>query len=248
MQAEIQDAINNLSLHETTLSAYIEVLKDLRHKEFLAQGGCETCNGYGRILVWATLDGSSYDEFGPCTNANCNYKVTGVNKSKCEPGTHPRRLKPANLPVNTSEQTQVMNLGRNVYEARSTLSQVRLHWTHDKGKEVVVTRKQKAANVGDKGIIFWIGQGYDGKGKCGFKTAEGNTCWSTFASCEVTNPNVEKPKQKLIVGKVLTTSRSGAAIHFETNGKRVWLPTSRLTKLNDVGYMIPMWLAEKNAL
>lgn len=248
MQAEIQDAIKNVNLAHEAFNKYIETLMELRHKEFLAKGGCETCNGYGRILVWATLDGSSYDEFGPCTNANCNYKVTGVNYSKCEPGTHHRRLNPANLPVGMLEANHYKALDNNVGKAESTLAQVRLHWTHDKGKEVVVTRKQKTANVGDKGIIFWIGQGFDGKGKCGFKTAEGNTCWSTFASCEVTNPNVEKPKQKLIVGKVLTTSRSGAAIHFETNGKRVWLPTSQLTKLNDVGYMIPMWLAEKNAL
>lgn len=31
-----------------------------------SKGGCKKCEGNGRVLTWSTLDGSGYDEFGPC--------------------------------------------------------------------------------------------------------------------------------------------------------------------------------------
>jgi hypothetical protein len=48
-----------------------ERLISARHDAFLAKGGCPSCGGHGRVVVWDTADSLSgcYAEYGPCARS-----------------------------------------------------------------------------------------------------------------------------------------------------------------------------------
>ncbi len=252
---EITDAQNALSVAQENLIAYINHLRDLRHNEFVTKGGCVSCNGYGRVCTWSTMDGSSWDEFGVCPNPSCTAKNTGRDITKREPGTHNRTVDVRTFPQSKNETDTFTQLEQSVENAQEVLQSVTEKWIPSKGKEIEVTRSSKGASKGDKGIVFWTGVsefqpyrgGYITKTlKVGFKTSEGITCWTTGKSCRVINPNVESEKSTLVCATV--KKETSKAYLMMINSKEVWVPKSVVKKLNEVGYIIPHWFLDKNGL
>ncbi len=250
---EILDAAKALSNAESNLRNYTENLRNVRDQEFLAKGGCKTCHGYGVILTWSTLDGSGYDERGSCPEANCTAKATGPCVTKSYPSSGGGHVDVSAFAQSPAEKQMWENHTNNVKMCEENLNVMKDKWTPSKGKEVEVIRGSKGASKGQKGVVFWTGESTYSTGynttrtlKVGFKTLEGVTCWTTENSCVVVNTEVKEDPFKLVVGKVKKETRR--AILLVVNGKEIWIPRSQVTKLNDVGFKVPKWLAEKNGL
>ena len=254
---EIASAKNALNVAQEELNAYIKELREKRHGEFVAKGGCAECNGYGRVLTWSTLDGPGWwhDEFGVCPNPTCTAHTVGIDITKCEPGSRGYSPSWSRYPQGQQEEDKLAHLEQGVQTAQDVLKSVEDKWLPSKGKEVEVIRSSKGAKKGDKGIVFWVGdsefQAYRGAYvahtlKVGFKTPDGVAHWTTSKSCVVTNPNVKEDAAALVCAKVKRESMKAYLMLIK--GKEVWVPKSICKKLNDVGYMIPHWFLDQNGL
>lgn len=247
-ETEIREATKNRDNAYEAKSNYLKACKVKRNEEFIANGGCKTCDGSGRILTWSTLDGPSWNEYGPCDNPACTAKTIGANPSLL-----------AN-PFTPSEQQVFDGLESNFNNLEAVHAEIENKWTPTKGKRVrvIAQRRKNHAPIGSEGIIFWVGEstwhsGYRGATgvsttKIGFKDTVGNTFWTTGKSVVLTDTNVVEADKFVLVGELKRYSNSGAAVLIRTEKDEIWMPLSQMKKVNDITWVIPKWLAEKNGL
>ncbi len=74
--------------------AHFTMVLERARRRWINMGGCPDCNGWGRILTWSTMDGSSWDEFETCRTCGGHGLLTRAadlfagNNPKC-PGSYP---------------------------------------------------------------------------------------------------------------------------------------------------------------
>jgi len=234
--------------HEKT----IQLLREKRHQEFVAKGGCTTCDGFGKVLTWSTLDGPGWDEFGDCPNPNCTAKTVGVDVTCGHPGSRGYHVNPENFPV-TAEDKALWEMERYSIEcAEKSLDDMREKWIPRKGKIVECIRTSKGCDKGDKGKVFWEGIKENQFGtthKVGFHNQDGVECWTTVNSCVVTNPEVEQKPQDFVSLKATVKKETTKAYLMVINGRELWAPKSQVREVAERGeWNFPKWFVEKNFL
>lgn len=167
-----------------TLFEYKIGLLTKRREDFLAAGGCVTCNGQGNVCVWSTLDcvNGSYDEFGPCPDCDGNQTPwAGVNKRRAK--RHPK-ISILDALTSGEKEEETLSVYENAVElCRDEMHMAEARWEIVKGSQVEVVRGRKTPK-GTIGTVFWMGAGTSGRGyyarsttRVGIKTNEGVTFW-----------------------------------------------------------------------
>lgn len=252
---EIQNAEQNLTNATEAYNAYVELLRETRHNEFVAQGGCNTCGGHGCVLGWWTLDGSGFDEIKPCDNPNCTAQTVGRDPTRSYPSSKPYPISPLSLPKSDAEIAHLRNLSQDIENAQGSLENVRAKWTPSNGKTIRVTRGSKGSDKGDEGVVFWTKEvGYQRFHyqsttwtlKVGYKMADGTVGWTSSKCCEVINPQVPEIPKSTIEAKI--KRESSKAYLMVINGKELWVPRSVVSKVEGHTYNIAQWFKDKNGL
>ena len=185
-------------------------------------------------------------------DATCTSKVIGRDYSMSSPRGYdfnPHIM--MKVIKKTDEYNDVLN---NLEQAKETLKKYINKWTPSKGKEIEVIRNGKAADKGDKGIVFFT-KVNEFRGvetlKVGYTTSEGITCWTTGNSCIVINPEVKvmekKPVEEITVKGNVKKMTDKACLCIIDN-KQMWVPKSCGKFLYDGSIIVPKWFAEKNGL
>ena len=153
------------------------------HNKWVENGGCNKCNGEGRILTWWTLDGPSWNEYGPCPNPECTNETR--RKSGLDPtGTSFWRF-------NWPDKNDITKLDEIDFDI-SNLNQELDSWqSFRKGVEVTVKRKSKAKGSPPEGTVCIIVSCKEGAYGVTYylKDIEGNFYRSPSSALEITNPN-----------------------------------------------------------
>lgn len=152
---ELQSLFNDIQNTKTKIANEI---KKSAYSEWLALGGCETCQGTGTRVVWDTMDimDGSCAEYGPCDNKECTQEKrnkTGVNIAyvgKYFKSSINRNI----LSEKVEEQTKIFNPKLN--ELRHKIYELTNSCKEFKKGDTVIVKKGKKVPIGTVGKIFYL--------------------------------------------------------------------------------------------
>lgn len=147
-----------------------------------AAGGCQRCNGTGRILTWATLDGGSYDEHGPCPECTEKSKTVGMKPTVFDAQRSCYRYTYSNLEVAQKLFTQEMNAVCGQYADAKSNHDKYIAKGLEKGDYVIVVKGRKVP-IGHHGVVVGISHGQWGA-KVGIIDRNGKMEWTAITNVE----------------------------------------------------------------
>jgi hypothetical protein len=146
------------------------------------KGGCKACNGLGRVLTWSTLDGESYDEFGPCTACTDATRAVGAHPLACAPrGSRSTGMRGV-LVVAMEVFTQEMNAVSEQYNDARINREKCITNEIVRGDYIIVVKGRKIP-TGNHGMVVAVTHGSYGP-RVGFIDGAGQLTWIALTNVE----------------------------------------------------------------
>lgn len=147
-----------------------------------ASGGCKVCEGTGSVLTWSTLDGSGYDEFGPCKHCTEETRKAGLR-----PGTYSARGSDGRGTVSYIEYAlnECPIAMQSVVEQRDITKSNWLQCVENplQRQDYIIVVKGRKVPTGSHGMVVAITTGAYGA-RCGFIDGDGKLTWIALTNVE----------------------------------------------------------------